>query len=79
MSNERNEIDRLKNELAVLLAQREETATLQREKDRLEKENQIEQNRFKIIFEKSVVGKKLIDDQLNIIKVNKAFWKPLAI
>lgn len=78
MSNERNEIDRLKNELAVLLAQREETATLQGEKDRLEKENQIEQNRFKIIFEKSVVGKKLIDDQLNIIKVNKAFLETIG-
>lgn len=33
MSNERNEIDRLKNELAVLYAKLDETAVLQREKD----------------------------------------------
>lgn len=45
MSNEHNEIDRLKKELAFLHAQMEETAVWHREKDRLEKENQLEQNK----------------------------------
>lgn len=49
-----------------------QTAMIQREKDRLESEYQRSQKRFRTVFEESVIGKKIIDDQLRIVKVNRA-------
>jgi PAS domain S-box-containing protein len=54
------------------------TAIAQEEKDTVEKKYQKSQIRFKTIFEKSVVGKKIIDDQLKIIKINNALLQMLG-
>jgi PAS domain S-box-containing protein len=54
------------------------TAIAQEEKDTVEKEYQNSQIRFKTIFEESVVGKKIIDNQLKIIKINKALLQMLG-
>jgi len=73
MSQESTRNRYLLGEIARLNAQIKETAIIQEEKDRLEKEYQLSQQRFRKVFEESSVGKKIIDDTLHIIKVNKAF------
>lgn len=73
MNEESARNKQLLDEIARLNAQIAQTAIFQNEKDRLEKEYQISQQRFKKVFEESAVGKKIIDDQLRIIKVNKSF------
>lgn len=71
-------INQLEYELARLRAQVEQTASFQAEKDRLEAEYQRSQQRFRTIFEESVIGKKIIDDQLRIVQANKALLKMLG-
>lgn len=73
MPEESTRNKQLLDEIARLNAQIEQSAFLQKEKDGLEKEYQVSQQRFRKVFEESAVGKKIIDDQLHIIKVNKAF------
>ncbi|WP_407430075.1 PAS domain S-box protein [Arcticibacter sp.] len=65
----------LLDEIAVLKKQIELTASLQEQKDRLEEAYQLSQQRFRKIFEQSLVGNKIIDDQLHIVKVNAAFLR----
>lgn len=78
MSNMQNQIQQLEDELMRLKAKVEQTAIFQQEKDRLENEYQSSQKRFRTIFEESAIGKKIIDDQLHIIKVNKALLQVLG-
>jgi PAS domain S-box-containing protein len=72
------ENEELRNEVASLKLQIEQTSTIQNDKDRLRSEYEKSQHRFKTIFEESSVGKKIIDDQLNIIKVNKSLTRSLG-
>jgi PAS domain S-box-containing protein len=75
MENPEDKIKQLEQQLSVLKAQAERTAVLQAEKDKLDDEYRRSQNRYKIVFEKSAVGNKIIDEQLKIIKVNAALLK----
>ncbi|HVS90712.1 MAG TPA: PAS domain S-box protein [Mucilaginibacter sp.] len=67
-----DKVRQLEDELNRLKEQVRQTAMIQREKDRLESEYQRSQKRFRTVFEESVIGKKIIDDQLRIVKVNRA-------
>lgn len=72
MSQEQARIEQLENEVLRLKEQVAQTAVFQQEKKRFEDEYQHSQKRFRTIFEQSVIGKKIIDDQLQIVKINKA-------
>jgi PAS domain S-box-containing protein len=65
------EIGKLKEEVAALTA-------LQAKKDRLQQDYENSQLRFKAVFEQSPYGNKLINADLEIIKVNKALIKLLG-
>jgi PAS domain S-box-containing protein len=73
-----SETDELLAKISSLEKQIATTARAQQEKDTVEKKYQDSQIRFKTIFEESVVGKKIIDDQLKIIKINKALLQMLG-
>lgn len=62
----------LQDEINSLKEHIRRTAIDQEEKDRLHQEYQKSQNRFKIIFEQSRLGNKIINEDLRIIKVNNA-------
>jgi hypothetical protein len=79
MKSDQNQIKSLEDEVRRLKFQMEETAIIQAEKDRLENEFRRSQKRFRTIFEESAIGKNIIDDELLIIKVNRALmqtWLP---
>lgn len=65
------EVDSLKSDIATLTA-------LHNEKDRLQRDYDNSQMRFKTIFEQSAHGNKFINSNLEIIKVNKALLKLLG-
>lgn len=71
-------IKELENDLSRLKDQIKAAALIQAEKDRLEDEYQRSQKRFRTIFEESILGKKIINDSLQIIKVNKAILRILG-
>ncbi|RVT98505.1 PAS domain S-box protein [Mucilaginibacter limnophilus] len=75
MTNLTEENKVLKEELERLKLQIEQTAIYQAEKDQFHLEYEKSQHRFRTIFEESSVGKKIIDDQLKIIKVNKSLTR----
>lgn len=78
MNKQENKIRQLEQKLSELEQQVKQTAIYQAEKDRLEAEYQQSQVRFRTVFEESAIGKKIINDQLQIIKVNKALLKILG-
>lgn len=78
MLKKQNRINELECEIMRLKAQMEQTAIFQQDKDRIENEYLQSQIRFRTVFEESVIGKKIIDDQLRIIKVNKALLRILG-
>ncbi|GAA4084659.1 PAS domain-containing sensor histidine kinase [Mucilaginibacter panaciglaebae] len=78
MRNTQDQIKKLEEEVHRLKVQAEQYTLFQAEKDRLDNEFQRSQERFRTIFEESAVGKKIIDDQLHIIKVNKALLNILG-
>ncbi|MFW0718657.1 PAS domain-containing sensor histidine kinase [Pedobacter sp. N23S346] len=66
-----NKIKNLEEQLAIM-------ADAQKEKDSLEEEYRSSQKRFKTIFDESVIGNKIIDDTLKIIKINGALLNMLG-
>lgn len=78
MLNTLDKINQLENELSRPRAQVEPTAIFQAEKDKLQDDYQRSQKRFRTVFEESSVGKRIIDDQLRIIKVNKTLLQILG-
>lgn len=68
----------LERENALLRSQRESLQVIQAEKDALQEIYAQSQTRFKTIFEESSLGKKIIDEKLNIIQVNKMLLKILG-
>ncbi len=79
MTPEQTEIKALKEELNRLKADAVSLAVHQAEKERLEQEYQRSQDRYRTVFEQSAVGKKIINDKLEIIKVNQALLKIIGI
>ena len=67
-----NIVQHLQDEISSLKELIKYTAIHQQEKDRLQKEYQLSQNRFRTIFEQSSLGNKIIDHHLRIIKINQA-------
>jgi PAS domain S-box-containing protein len=78
MKNTQDQLKKLEKEVNCLKAQAEQHTLFEAEKDRLETEFRRSQQRYKTIFEESAVGKKIIDDQLHIIKINKALLRILG-
>ena len=73
-----NLVQHLQDEIDSLKELIKQTAIHQQEKDRLQKEYQLSQNRFRTIFEQSSLGNKIIDHNLRIIKVNQALLNILG-
>ncbi|GGE41449.1 PAS domain S-box-containing protein [Pedobacter psychrotolerans] len=73
-----NTVQQLQDEITSLKELIEQTAINQEEKDRLQEEYQRSQNRFRTIFEQSSLGKKIIDADLRITKVNQALLNILG-
>lgn len=73
MSEESTRIKQLLDEIGRLNARIERTELIQDERNRLEQKYWLGQQRFRKVFDESAVGKKIIDDQLYIVKANKAF------
>jgi PAS domain S-box-containing protein len=78
MSDSRTRILELEQEIDLLRKQRVETERLSADRDRLQKDYQDSQLRFKTIFEEAAVGKKLIDSNLKIIKANQTLYRLLG-
>jgi PAS domain S-box-containing protein len=68
----------LEEEISQLKAKVASLTALQTEKERLQREYDNSQARFKAIFEQSRYGNKLINADLEIIKVNKALGRLLG-
>lgn len=73
-----DQVEHLLSKIKDLEALISATADAQQEKDRMENEYRSSQQRFRTIFDESVIGKKIINDQLKIIKVNKSLLKMLG-
>ncbi|GAA4083502.1 PAS domain-containing sensor histidine kinase [Mucilaginibacter panaciglaebae] len=78
MSARNKKIHDLEAEVRLLKAQIANTKALQLDKDQLELEYQHSQTRFRTIFDESVLGNKIIDSSLRIIKVNRALLSMLG-
>lgn len=68
----------LEEEVSLLKAEIASLKALQLEKDRLKQDYENSQVRFKTVFEQSPYGNKLINADLEIIKVNKALSRLLG-
>ena len=73
-----NIVQHLQDEINSLKELIRQTSIHQHEKDRLQKEYQRSQNRFRTIFEQSSFRNKIIDHNLQIIKVNHALLNILS-
>lgn len=71
MSNTSN-IKQLETELHHFKGQERRAAEYQTEKDRLQKDYELSQKRFTTIFEKSAIGKMIINNRLDIVNINPA-------
>jgi len=71
-------IKQLEDQVSCLKQELEDLAVYQQDKDDIENEYFLSQQRFKTIFEKSIIGYKIINDDLQIIKVNDALLKMLG-
>ncbi|PJJ83497.1 PAS domain-containing sensor histidine kinase [Mucilaginibacter auburnensis] len=73
-----SKIRQLEAELHQLRLQVKHTAQYQAGKHRLEKDYQLSQNGFRTIFERSAIGKNIINSKLEIVNINQALLTMLG-